>query len=95
MITLPSHSFQPTEYSKSSPFAFNRLILIPGYRPGFTLCKMVAVLTRMIRDLLKSGICWQVLASTSTGLVKAYHGNFHLLALARKYHFSGGLESSV
>ena len=40
---LPTHSFQLTEYSKSSPFAFNRLILIPGYSSGFTLCKAVAV----------------------------------------------------
>jgi hypothetical protein len=38
MTILPTHSFQLTEYSKSSPFAFNRLILIPGHSFGFTLC---------------------------------------------------------
>jgi hypothetical protein len=37
MTILPTHSFQLTEYSKSSPFAFNRLILIPGYSSDFTL----------------------------------------------------------
>jgi hypothetical protein len=31
---LPTRSFQLTEYSKPSPFAFNRLILIPGYSSG-------------------------------------------------------------
>ena len=38
-----THSFQLTEYSKPSPFAFKRLILIPGYSSG-TLCEAVAVL---------------------------------------------------
>jgi hypothetical protein len=37
MTILPTHSFQLTEYSKSSRFVFNRLILIPGYSSGFTL----------------------------------------------------------
>ena len=35
---LPTHSFQLTGYSKSSPSAFKGLILIPGYKTG-AFCK--------------------------------------------------------